>query len=588
MKILTNLDLTNNQLLNAVLQNLTTHPTGKPIGFVYYNTADNVAYVNTSTGWQPLTDTIQSVNPSAPISANIENNTLNISIQAASSTQNGYMSSSDKDKLDKATSANTPNTLVMRDEFGDVSFGNITATVVDGTTFTGTAIKAKQFDTQRTLTLTGKVSGSLTAYFSSSDDLTINTTVNLSADDIPTLTSAKISDFNNAVRANRLDQMAAPTSPVNMNNQRLTNLATPVSSTDAATKEYVDATRMGLDFKESVKVAISTNIDTADKIEETEYAHGTEFDGVAIYPGDRVLLIGQTDPTENGIYKAVDTSHDDVYCMKFYRAPDADSDEEVTPGMFVFVEQGTHADSGWVLATDGPIDLGNTALQFVQFSGAGQITAGNGLSKNGNELYVNTYSGSNANRGRTAIVDDAVAVVLGTGANEAAAGNHTHYLFELEDTAWLNNTSFGYGELIYFDGLYWNAAAPDTVLPGAVSTVLTSNLTEDRVVVSNSSGKLEASEITSTELFYLYGVTSNIQTQLNARTRKYATNIGDGTNTSFNISHNLGTNQVVVSIYDKSTGEMVYTDVSRVDANTISVSFASAPATNAYEVVIVG
>ena len=72
------------------------------------------------------------------------------------------------------------------------------------------------------------------------------------------------------------------------------------------------------------------------------------------------------------------------------RATDADADVEVTAGMFVFVEEGTtNADNGYVLTTDGTITVGSTALTFTQFSGAGQIVAGDGLLKSGNTLSVN-------------------------------------------------------------------------------------------------------------------------------------------------------------------------------------------------------
>jgi hypothetical protein len=72
------------------------------------------------------------------------------------------------------------------------------------------------------------------------------------------------------------------------------------------------------------------------------------------------------------------------------RATDFDSDAEVTSGAFVFVETGTnYADTGWVLSTDGTITVGTTSLTFIQFSGAGSITDGDGLSKSGNTLSVN-------------------------------------------------------------------------------------------------------------------------------------------------------------------------------------------------------
>ena len=72
------------------------------------------------------------------------------------------------------------------------------------------------------------------------------------------------------------------------------------------------------------------------------------------------------------------------------RATDADANAEVTSGLFTFVEEGTvNADAGFVLTTDGSITVGSTALAFAQFSGAGQITAGDALTKSGNQLDVN-------------------------------------------------------------------------------------------------------------------------------------------------------------------------------------------------------
>ena len=59
----------------------------------------------------------------------------------------------------------------------------------------------------------------------------------------------------------------------------------------------------------------------------------------------------------------------------------------------------------------------------------------------------------------------------------------------------------------------------DTVVGGA-STITENNLTASRALVSNSSGKVAVSTITSTELGYLDGVTSNVQTQLNKKLEK--------------------------------------------------------------------
>lgn len=179
--------------------------------------------------------------------------------------------------------------------------------------------------------------------------------------------ASDISDFNTTVRTNRLDQLAAPTTSVSLNTQLITNLATPINSTDAATKGYVDSSRSGLDTKDSVRVATTTNI-TLSGIQT--------IDGISLVAGDRVLVKNQSTAANNGIYV--------VSSGTWTRSLDADSTTDVTSGMYCFVESGTNnADSGWVLTTDGTITIGTTALSFSQFSGAGTILAANGIVKNG-------------------------------------------------------------------------------------------------------------------------------------------------------------------------------------------------------------
>ena len=141
-------------------------------------------------------------------------------------------------------------------------------------------------------------------------------------------------------------------------------------------KEYVDAVKVGLDFKDSVRVASTANV--------TISGPGAAIDGVTLSSGDRVLLKDQSTASQNGIYVFNGAA------SAMTRATDADADAEVTSGLFVFVEAGTvNADNGFVLTTDGSITVGSTSLSFVQFSGAGQITAGDALTKTGNQLDVN-------------------------------------------------------------------------------------------------------------------------------------------------------------------------------------------------------
>jgi hypothetical protein len=75
-------------------------------------------------------------------------------------------------------------------------------------------------------------------------------------------------------------------------------------------------------------------------------------------------------------------------------------------------------------------------------------------------------------------------------------------------------------------------------------------------------------------------------TYLNNAVGGYAANVGNASATSFTLTHNLGTRDVIVLIYDNSTYEQVYADVVMTSTSVVTVSFATAPASNAYRVVI--
>lgn len=70
--------------------------------------------------------------------------------------------------------------------------------------------------------------------------------------------------------------------------------------------------------------------------------------------------------------------------------------------------------------------------------------------------------------------------------------------------------------------------------------------------------------------------------------RKFAQTIGDGAALSYTVTHGFGTRDVSVSIYDATTYADVQTDVVRSTVDAVQVSFAAAPALNAYRVVVIG
>jgi len=197
--------------------------------------------------------------------------------------------------------------------------------------------------------------------------------------------------------------LAAATSSVGVNAQRVVGVADPVNPQDAATKAYVDAVAAGLDPKASV-AALSTDL----VLPLSGLA--TTADGVPLdADGLRVLVVGLTAAVDRGIYV--------VRAGTWERAADMPLGS-VAAGAFAFVEGGTlYASSGWVCTSPaGVAVVGLHPLAFTQFSGAGQIEAGAALTKTGNRLDVAVDADGS-------IVVSADALKVGTLATDGQHGN---------------------------------------------------------------------------------------------------------------------------------------------------------------------
>jgi hypothetical protein len=316
--------------------------------------------------------------------------------------------------------------------------------------------------------------------------------------------------------------------------------ANPSADLDVANKSYVDGARQGLDVKASVRLATNAALPsyTYDSGVITAASSGVLLvDGVQPSNGERILVKNETggNAPYNGIYDVTDYGNGGAFVLT--RSADADTDAKVTPGMFTFVEEGnTWGDSGWLLTNDTiPIVVGTSDLTFVQFSAAGQTIAGDGLTKTGNAIDV---------------VGTADRISVSADAVDIAA------------------TYVGQSSIT------------------TLGTIGTGTWAATDVAVAH--GGTGASTEANARTNLAVGGTQGAGVSTPVLSRTVALTIGDTVNVNYTIQHGLGTRDVLVQVYDMSTYETVVTDVVRTDTNNVTVTFTTAPDSNAYRVVVTG
>jgi hypothetical protein len=493
-KFLVGIDLNKNELSNAVIQNLASAPASPVAGQIYFNTGDGELYYYDGTAWVSVLNESEVISglyaniPAAGTAGRLFFATdqqimyfdtgsawLQVSNFGAVTAQTTY----------GASSGSGSATTYSRSDHthGTPSLTNTTPTAlaIGGAGAVGTGTAPARDDHAHAMPSFGNVTAETTFGGSSANGTGTSVARNDHTHGTP------VHD-NTAHSAINLNALATPTADLNLNNYKITNLATPTLSTDAATKAYVDGVAEGLHIHAASYAATTANLNAT-------YSNGTAgvgatltnaganaafaTDGVSPSINARILVRLQTSQAQNGIY-VLSTVGDGSTPWVLTRATDFDTAAEMSGGDFTFVDNGTTlANTGWV-SVDEVNTVGTDPVVFQQFSGAGTYTASNGVLLTGTN-----FTG---------------VVVASGGLSVGASG------FELDTTI---------------------------------------------------------------------------------AVRKYAANVGDGTATTYTVSHNLGTKDVIVSVYDNSSPYAeVVTDVQHTSTTAITLLFSVAPTSNQYRVVV--
>lgn len=428
---LTPINMNQNEIQNVRLQNLATAPSSPVIGQEYYSTTTNAAYIWNGTIWAPTDATKATGIPTTAIAnfqSTIQAYSLSVfAVPTANIAMAGYT----------LTGLNTaPNASGQAAEYSWVVGRNLNTIANAAATTANVPMGGFTFTNIAAPTATGQPA------------------------EYSWVLSRALSSFTGTVTAN-----------VAMGGFTFTGLPAPTVAGQAAEYAWVigqvQSAAAGISSKPPVQAIAMANI-TLSGLQT--------LDGYTTLAGDRILVVGQTTASANGVYNAASGAWTRT-------TVDGAAPGELETGALWLVNQGTtYGGSQWRLTTTGTIVVGTTSLTFVQFGAASSYTGSTSVLLTGSSFSVITQSGG--------------------------------------------------GILVGASGLY----ADPTVLP-----------------------------------------------------HKFSQTIGDGTTTSFVITHSLNTQDVHIMVRQAASPfGMVECDMSATSTTTATIAFAVAPAANAYRVIVIG